>query len=101
MRDIETNWKRGAVLVCAHERPPGADKPSCGAARGGAIKDQLKDKIRAAGLKDQIIALKTSCQSVCSALGVTATVLTPDGKCSVLVESDADVDALLALAKGA
>lgn len=101
MRDIETNWKRGTVLVCAHERPPGADKASCGAARGGAIKDWLKEQIREDGLKGEIIALKTSCQGICSPLGVTATVVSAAGeaKRSVLVESEADRPALWAMAK--
>lgn len=101
MREIETTWKRGAVLVCTHERPPGADKPSCGEARGGALKDWLKDRIRAEGLKGEVIAVKTSCQGVCSALGVTTTVLSADGaaKRTVLVASESDRPELWALAK--
>lgn len=101
MREIETTWKRGAVLVCTHERPAGADKPSCGDARGGALKDWLKDRIRAEGLKGEIIAVKTSCQGVCSALGVTTTVLSADGaaKRTVLVASEAERPELWDFAK--
>lgn len=101
MRDIETTWKRGAVLVCTHTREAGADKASCGAARGGALKDWLKDRIREEGLKGEIIAVKTSCQGVCSAFGVTVSVVSAGGatKRSVVVESEADQPALWAMAK--
>lgn len=77
MRKVKAGWTRGCVLVCTHERPPGAEKASCGNARGNALRDALKSKMKAEGLKGQVLVAKSGCLDVCSALGVTVAIL-PD-----------------------
>ncbi len=71
MQTVKSTWKSGAVLVCGHERPEGSDKPSCGAARGAELRDWLKERIREAGLKGEILSARTTCLGICSALGHT------------------------------
>jgi len=93
LRTVDPSW-RAAVLVCRNERPPGAEKPSCGAARGSALREWLKAQAREAGVGRQVIVLETSCLGVCSPLGVTVSVV-PDPSSglprrSVLVPDDAD-----------
>ena len=95
MRQTPTPWQHGVVLVCTNERPPGAAKPSCGRARGEALKGWLKQELRqGGGPAAQCRVLTTSCLDVCPADGV-AVALEPGGDVFV-VDPVADRAALLA-----
>lgn len=61
------------ILVCANERPPGAEKPSCGPRGGAEVYRRFKDAIRARGLRERMIVTRTGCLKHCS-LGVTVAV---------------------------
>lgn len=85
MRKVKPSWKRGVVLVCTHERPAGAEKPSCGTARGSELRQWLKDRIKSEGLKGEILAAKTSCLGICSALGHTVEIVEVGGERQTLL----------------
>lgn len=85
MQEVSAPWKAGAVLVCANEREPGAKKPSCGLERGSELRQWLKDRIKAEGLKGEILSVRTGCLGVCSALGVTVAICPADGQRRVFV----------------
>lgn len=71
MRDVEPGWK-ACVLVCTHERPPESGRASCGVERGSALRDDIKKRMKSAGLKGVVLTAKSGCLGVCSPLGVTA-----------------------------
>ena len=74
MREVEPTWS-GAVLVCTHERDPTKGKAWCGKERGTELRDWLKRRMKAAGLKGVVLTAKSGCLGVCSPLGVTVSVL--------------------------
>lgn len=97
MRRVKGAWKSGVVLVCGNERPPDADKASCGLQRGTELRGWLKDRIKKEGLKGRILSSRTTCLGICSKLGVTVDVVAVGGEHrTYLVESDADREALWA-----
>lgn len=57
---------RVQILVCTNERAEGADKPSC--ARRGSVElyRQVKDTVRALGLRDEVLVTRTGCLKHCS-----------------------------------
>jgi hypothetical protein len=67
------------VLVCANERAPDAPKASCGKARGEELKDWLKERLAAEGLKGKARAIKTGCLDVCNKAGVAVTLTSASG----------------------
>ena len=97
MRDTKAPYDAGHVLVCANQREPGADKPSCGLDRATELRSWLKDRIRERGLKTRILASRTTCLQVCSAHGVTVDIV-PCGASGtrkmVIVDPQADREAL-------
>ncbi len=58
------------ILVCANDRGPDAEKPSCGPRGGAEVYRRFKDAIKARGLRDRVIVTRTGCLKHCS-LGVT------------------------------
>jgi hypothetical protein len=95
MQAVKPTWKSGAVLVCGHERPPGAEKPSCGAERGAALRDALKERIRAEGLRGEIHAARTTCLGICSAQGLTVDLIGVHGqRQTLLVDPSSEIDVL-------
>lgn len=58
------------VLVCTNERPPGADRQSCGRCGGLEVYHRLKDEVKARGLKQEVVITRTGCLRHCS-LGPT------------------------------
>jgi (2Fe-2S) ferredoxin len=54
------------ILVCANERPPDAEKPSCGPRGGAEVYRRLKDAIRVRGLRDRMIVTRTGGLKHCS-----------------------------------
>lgn len=61
------------VLVCVNERGPGAGKPCCASRDGLAVYQGLKDRVKARGLRDQVLVTRTGCLKHCSR-GVTVVV---------------------------
>lgn len=71
MRETSPAWTHGVVLVCENQRPDGAPKPSCGRARGQAVKSWLKPALQeAGGAGAGCRVLTTSCLDTCPADGV-------------------------------
>lgn len=79
MRDVSPKWHAGCVLVCTHQRPPGAEKNSCGVEEGVALRDWLKAKLKADGLKGPVLCAKSSCLGICPARGTTIAVIPGPG----------------------
>lgn len=59
-------YPRVQILVCANERPPGAEKPSCGPRGGAEVYRRFKDAIRERGLRERMIVTRTGCLKHCS-----------------------------------
>ncbi|MCB9744277.1 MAG: hypothetical protein H6740_16890 [Alphaproteobacteria bacterium] len=98
MREEQTPWKHGVVMVCAHERPEGASKPSCGKLAGTKLRQWLKEAARAQeGPISECRVMLTGCLDVCPHDGVT--VGFEPGSRVVVVDPVADREALLALAR--
>ena len=53
------------ILVCLNERDPSASRPSCRGEGSKKLKDELKDAVKAAGLKGKVRVLETSCMDQC------------------------------------
>jgi hypothetical protein len=85
MRRVKGVWKSGIILVCTNERPPELNRVSCGNARGTELRQWLKERIRAEGLEDDLLSVKSSCLGICSALGVTVEVVPAGGQPMTLV----------------
>jgi predicted metal-binding protein len=58
------------LLVCTHQRDANGPKPSCGAHGGQALRDALKLRVKAAGLKGQVKVTATGCLDYCPAEGI-------------------------------
>jgi (2Fe-2S) ferredoxin len=54
------------ILVCTHEREPGAKKPSCGPRGAMDVYHRFKDRIKELGLRDQVMVVRTGCLKHCS-----------------------------------
>ena len=61
------------ILVCVNERPPDARKPSCGPRGGLEVYRRFKDVVRARGVRDRVMVVRTGCLKHCSR-GITAAV---------------------------
>jgi predicted metal-binding protein len=70
MRQVNPSWQ-SAVYVCTHERDPATGRAFCGLKRGSNLRIWLKDQIKDAGLKGDILVAKSGCLGVCSPLGTT------------------------------
>jgi hypothetical protein len=92
MIPITPTWQT-LVLVCTHSRPEGADRACCGAA-GHDLRNWLKDRVRADGLKGVVLATQSGCQDVCSPRGVTVTLRGAGAASSMIVQGAADREAL-------
>lgn len=79
MRPVSPKWHAGVVLVCTHERPPEAEKSSCGYEQGVALRDWLKARLKADGLKGPVLCAKSSCLGICPARGTTVAVIPGPG----------------------
>lgn len=79
MREVSPKWDAGCVLVCTHQRPPEAEKASCGEEQGVALRDWLKARLKADGLKGPVLCAKSSCLGVCPRRGTTIAVLPGEG----------------------
>lgn len=64
---------RSQVLVCVNDRGPDAAKPCCAARDGLAVYQAFKDRVRARGLRDEVLVTRTGCLKHCSR-GVTVVV---------------------------
>jgi len=92
MRDVKPGW-HGAAFVCTHERDPESGKSWCGRERGTALRQWLKDRRNAEGLKGEILVAKSGCLGVCSKHGVTIAILPGEGRAlerQMLVFNDDD-----------
>lgn len=54
------------ILICTNDRGPEATKPSCGHQPAGDLYRRFKDRIRNAGLRDDMIVTRTGCLKHCS-----------------------------------
>ena len=98
MREEKTPWKHGVVMVCAHEREPGAAKPSCGRVAGTKLRSWLKQAARAqGGPVSECRVVLTGCLDVCPHDGVT--VGFEPGHRVVVVDPEAEREALLELTR--
>ncbi|MCO4744028.1 MAG: (2Fe-2S) ferredoxin domain-containing protein [Proteobacteria bacterium] len=94
MREVTAKWQAGCVLVCTHQRPEGADKASCGVEEGEELRDWLKARLKADGLKGPVLCAKSSCLGICPRRGTTIAVLPSPGAGMprrTFVVDDADV----------
>ena len=97
MRSDKIPWQHGVVLVCTNQRPDGAERPSCGRARGALVKETLKKQTRAGGGPAAACrVLTTSCLDLCPADGVAVAMVPGDQLRVVDPEREGDLDALLA-----
>ncbi|MEO7795734.1 MAG: (2Fe-2S) ferredoxin domain-containing protein [Thermoanaerobaculia bacterium] len=64
---------KSQLLICVNERPPGAAKPCCAARDGLALYQEFKDRVKARGLRDDVLVTRTGCLKHCSR-GVTVVV---------------------------
>lgn len=86
---------RNLVLLCNRQRPPGAKKPSCGHHGADALREWLKQAMKAEGLwGDAARVAPVDCLDVCPNAGVTVAL---DGGATMLVaDADTEREALLA-----
>ncbi len=84
--------------MCTHVRPEGHPKPCCGRRGGAALRDQLKEMVREAGLDGRIRVFQSGCLGGCEQ-GPMA-VRYPDGELMMGVKPE-DLPAILAAAGGA
>lgn len=61
------------ILVCTNDRPPDAIKPSCGPRGGLEVYRRFKDVVRARGVRDQVMVVRTGCLKHCSR-GITVNI---------------------------
>lgn len=61
------------ILVCTNERPPGAKKPSCGPDGALEVYRRFKDTVRARGIRDRVMVVRTGCLKHCSQ-GITVNI---------------------------
>ena len=54
------------ILVCVNERPSGARKPSCGPRGALEVYRRFKDGVRARGIRDHVMVVRTGCLKHCS-----------------------------------
>lgn len=59
-------FPRVQILVCTNERAEDSDKPSCARRGGVELYRRLKDRVREAGLRDEVIVTRTGCLKHCS-----------------------------------
>jgi predicted metal-binding protein len=90
--EVDPEWQV-AVLVCTNSRDPATGKTSCGAARGAALADAVKDLRTAAGQKGRVLVSKTGCLGVCSPRGVTVCAARAEGPRQVWVACEGDAAA--------
>ncbi len=61
------------ILVCVNERAPDASKPSCGPRGGLEVYRRFKDTVRARGVRDRVMVVRTGCLKHCSQ-GITVNI---------------------------
>ncbi len=61
------------ILVCVNERPSGARKPSCGPRGGLDVYRRFKDGVRAKGIREDVMVVRTGCLKHCSQ-GITVNI---------------------------
>lgn len=61
------------ILVCVNERPSDARKPSCGPRGALAVYRRFKDGVRARGIRDHVMVVRTGCLKHCSR-GITVNI---------------------------
>lgn len=83
------------VLLCNRQRPPGSRKPSCGHHGADALRDWLKDAMKAEGLwGDAARVAPVDCLDVCPNAGV---VVAFDGGATLyLVDPETEREEVLA-----
>ena len=54
------------ILVCTNERPSDARKPSCGPRGSLEVYRRFKDGVRARGIRDHVMVVRTGCLKHCS-----------------------------------
>lgn len=75
------------ILICANDRGPGHPRGSCAEKGSQAFVGKMKDLVRDAGLRGEVIVSRTGCLKHCS-LGVTAAVYPENVWYGRVAESD-------------
>ncbi len=65
------------ILVCVNERAPDARKPSCGPRGDLEVYRRFKDGVRARGIRDHVMVVRTGCLKHCSR-GITVNIWPPN-----------------------
>ena len=79
MRDVKPSW-HGVAFVCTHERDPAKGKPWCGRERGTELREWVKARSKAEGLKGEILIATSGCLGICSKYGVTIVIAPEVGR---------------------
>lgn len=85
------------ILVCCNERGADATKPSCAPRGALEVYRAFKDRVRARGVRDQVMVVRTGCLKHCSQ-GTAVNVWPPNHWYRGVTRDDVDavVDAALA-----
>ncbi len=86
------------LLVCTNVREPGAPKPSCGHHGAVELREDLKRRVKAAGLKGPLKVTAVGCLDYCPNEGV-AIGFYPENE-FLIVDAEADRDAVWEKLKG-
>jgi predicted metal-binding protein len=97
MREAESTFKDGVILVCTNQRPDGSPKPSCGRVRGEGLRAWLKEQGKRDAELRGVRVVSSSCLGICPSDGVVVSA-TPANR-SVVVDPVADRDAVLQFAR--
>lgn len=54
------------ILVCTNERPPGHPKTCCSSRSSLAVYHAFKDQVKALGIRDRVMVVRTGCLKHCS-----------------------------------
>ncbi len=93
MEEVHPSWSI-AVTVCANQRPETSGRGCCGRERGRALRQWLRDRARAEGVRSRLVVHAGGCMDVC-ADGVTIA-LHFDGGRRVFVVGEGDREAVWA-----
>ncbi|HPF69719.1 MAG TPA: (2Fe-2S) ferredoxin domain-containing protein [Candidatus Krumholzibacteria bacterium] len=74
------------VFVCTNKRPDGHPKPCCADRGGLALRDELKDMVREAGLDGKVKVFQSGCLGACEQGPIALRY--PDGQLMMGVKKD-------------
>ena len=97
MNPLSVKWSGNLVVLCNHQRPDGALKPSCGHHGSEELRGWLKQELQKDGVWGRVRVVTGSCLAVCPKAGVVVSLPQQDGSQRVfLVDPEKDREELLA-----